>query len=155
LATLQALLANMAGMYGVYHGPEGLTRIAQRCRNLAAAVASGARALGHSTPNSDSALFDTICIDVGDSAKMAESAERAGVNVRVLDASRITVSIDETTTPEDANLLLKILGGGTSKVTVEELAEKVRAPQTLHAIKKKHALLLTLAPGDCDWQLRT
>ena len=128
---MQALLANMAAMYGVYHGPDGLRNIAQRCRGLAATIATGARALGHSTPNVDSALFDTVCIDVGDAAKMAADAEARGVNVRVLDASRITVSVDETTTPADANLLLDILGGGSSnEVTVERLAEQVRGLTT-------------------------
>lgn len=125
MSALQALLANMAAMYGVYHGPDGLIQIAQRCRTLAATIAAGARALGHSTPNADSALFDTVCIDVGDASKMAAAAEARGVNVRILDASRITISVDETTTPADANLLLEILGGGSSSFTVESLAAEV------------------------------
>ena len=58
---LQALLANIAGMYGVYHGPDGLLEIATRCHALAGIVAAGAEKLGHSVAR-DAPFFDTVCI---------------------------------------------------------------------------------------------
>jgi glycine dehydrogenase len=133
-AAVQALLANIAAMYGVYHGPDGITRIAERCRALAAIVAEGARRLGYSTPNGADALFDTVCIDVGDAAAICSAATARGVNLRKLNDSCITVSVDETTTPEDVDLVLEILAGKPTDVTAEALAGSV--PELPSAFKR-------------------
>lgn len=119
---VQALLANMAAMYGVYHGPEGLKAIAQRCHTMAAVVAEGARRAGHTV--ADTPFFDTVCIDVGDSAAMVSRASQAAINLRALDANRITVAVDETTTIADLDALLGVLNGGAG-LSATDIAEGI------------------------------
>lgn len=121
---VQALLANMAAMYGVYHGPAGLKAIAQRCHTMAAVVAEGARRAGHTV--ADTPFFDTVCIDVGDSAAVVARAAAAGINLRALDAARITIAVDETTTHEDLDVLLDVLRGSAGP-SAAEIAEAVDA----------------------------
>ena len=77
ICTAQALLANIAAMYGVYHGPQGLTAIARRCNGLAHVLAAGAEKLGHSVAR-DEPFFDTVCLDVGDVNKVRCSRLEAG-----------------------------------------------------------------------------
>ena len=106
ICTAQVLPAVVASMYAVYHGPAGLTRIAQRIAAYTATLAAGLSSLG-SPPLYDSA-FDTLTIDRG-SAKaaldIAAKAVAAGVNVRVLRGTCIGISLDETSTREDVVLL--------------------------------------------------
>ena len=71
LISLQALLANIAALYAVYHGPEGLKTIAARVNGLAAVLAEGAKKLGHGVPSKP--FFDTVAITVGDAAKVRKS----------------------------------------------------------------------------------
>jgi glycine dehydrogenase len=121
---VQALLANIAAMYGVYHGPDGLTEIATRVAGLARVVAAGAEKLGHSVAR-DAPFFDTVCITPkgGDAAAVCDAAVKLGMNFRQLDDKRVTISIDETTTVEDADDILKALaGGGGAGASVESLA---------------------------------
>ena len=72
---MQALLANIAAMFAVYHGPKGLLEIASRCNGLAHVVAAGAEKLGHSVSR-DAPFFDTVCIDVKDSKKVRSVSSR-------------------------------------------------------------------------------
>lgn len=65
---LQALLSNIAAMYAVYHGPEGLKKIADRVHGLAVVLEEGSKKLGHKV--SGQAFFDTVCIDVGNSKQV-------------------------------------------------------------------------------------
>jgi glycine dehydrogenase len=104
ICTSQVLLANMAGMYAVWHGPHGLRMIAGRIHRLAALLA---RAL-----NVDGAFFDTIQIKLGagDTVKIHTAALAAGYNLRIVDANTLAISIDETTTREDIACLLQIFG---------------------------------------------
>lgn len=127
ICTAQALLANIAAMYAVYHGPKGLTEIATRCNALAHILANGAEKLGHSVAR-DAPFFDTICINVGDSAAACRTAVEHGINLRPLDASRVTVAIDETTTLEDVDALFAVLNGGkAASFSAESLAASVEA----------------------------
>ncbi len=100
ICTSQVLLANMAGMYAVWHGPQGLTRIATRIHRLTCLLA---RALGVS-----GAFFDTIIAKVG--ADGTARLKDAPFDVRLLDAETIGISLDETTTREDIAALAAFLG---------------------------------------------
>ncbi|SCL24154.1 glycine dehydrogenase [Micromonospora pallida] len=97
ICTAQVLLAVMAGMYAVYHGPDGLRKIAARTHDMAARLAAGLRAGGVTV--ADVAFFDTVCAHVpGRAAQVVAEAETRGVNLRLVDADRVGISCDETTT---------------------------------------------------------
>ncbi|WP_430502087.1 aminomethyl-transferring glycine dehydrogenase [Micromonospora trifolii] len=101
ICTAQVLLAVMAGMYAVYHGPDGLRDIATRTHRMAARLAAGLRAGGVDV--ADVAFFDTVTATVpGGAARVVAAAAQRGVNLRLVDADRVGVSCDETTT--DAHL---------------------------------------------------
>ncbi|MDR2129041.1 MAG: aminomethyl-transferring glycine dehydrogenase [Burkholderiaceae bacterium] len=107
ICTAQVLPAVVSSMYAVYHGPDGLRRIAARVAAYAAILAAGLKQLGH-TLRHDSA-FDTLCIASGAAtAPLLERARAAGVNLRQIDAEALGISLDETTTREDIALLWKI-----------------------------------------------
>ncbi|QGN48790.1 aminomethyl-transferring glycine dehydrogenase [Micromonospora sp. WMMC415] len=97
ICTAQVLLAVMAGMYAVYHGPDGLRAIAARTHEMAARLAAGLRAGGVGV--ADVAFFDTVTATVpGRAADVVAAAARRGVNLRLVDADRVGISCDETTT---------------------------------------------------------
>ncbi|GAB3935504.1 hypothetical protein GCM10027614_10340 [Micromonospora vulcania] len=97
ICTAQVLLAVMAGMYAVYHGPDGLRDIAARTHEMAVRLAAGLRAGG--VPVADVAFFDTVTASVpGRAAQVVAAAAERGVNLRLVDADRVGVSCDETTT---------------------------------------------------------
>ncbi|XP_004291039.1 PREDICTED: glycine dehydrogenase (decarboxylating), mitochondrial [Fragaria vesca subsp. vesca] len=126
ICTAQALLANMAAMYAVYHGPEGLKTISQRVHGLAGAFAVGLKKLGtvevQSLP-----FFDTVKVTVGDAHAIADAAVKNGINLRVLDSKTITVSFDETTTLEDVDQLFKVFAlGKPVSFTAASLAPEVQ-----------------------------
>lgn len=127
ICTAQALLANIAAMYGVYHGPAGLTAIAERVHGLATVLAAGAAKLGHTPPSTP--FFDTVSIKVGDATKVVKDGHAAGINLRQLDASTVSVALDETTTLADVDDLFRILAGGRDPgFTAEALAPSVSGP---------------------------
>ena len=110
ICTAQVLLAVMAAMYAVYHGPDGLKRIARRVARYTAILAAGLRQLGQSVVHASA--FDTLCIDAGDqAAAILERAQAAGANLRVRGNGSICISLDETTTRADLELLWRIFGG--------------------------------------------
>ncbi len=97
ICTAQVLLAVMAGMYAVYHGPQGLARIARRVHLYANTLASGLRQLGWNV--SEVPFFDTVRVDLGDTpaSEIVRRAEARQTNLRVVDAHTISISLDETT----------------------------------------------------------
>ncbi|OKI85163.1 aminomethyl-transferring glycine dehydrogenase [Micromonospora sp. CB01531] len=98
ICTAQVLLAVMAGMYAVYHGPDGLRAIARRTHEMAARLAAGLRAGGVQV--ADVAFFDTVTATVpGRAAEVVAAAARRNVNLRLVDADRVGIACDETTTP--------------------------------------------------------
>ena len=100
ICTAQVLLAVMASMYAVYHGPEGLRRIARRVHALTAALAAGLEAGGVEVLTRE--IFDTITVRVPGRADAVVAAARdRGVNLRLVDADRVGIALDETTTPGD------------------------------------------------------
>jgi glycine dehydrogenase len=111
ICTAQALLANMAAMYAVYHGPEGLKAIATRVHGLAGILSAGANKLGLKT--FPAPFFDTVKIGVpGNAAKLVAAAEAEHCNIRMMDANTVVLSLDETTSVEDVDQLLRILAQG-------------------------------------------
>jgi glycine dehydrogenase len=99
ICTAQALLANMAAMYAVYHGPQGLINIATRVALLAQTVADSLRERGL-TLVSDF-FFDTIAVQVKDLATVKAKAEKQEINLRYVDGQTIVISLDETTNVDD------------------------------------------------------
>ncbi|PWU62258.1 glycine dehydrogenase (aminomethyl-transferring) [Micromonospora globispora] len=98
ICTAQVLLAVMAGMYAVYHGPDGLRAIARRTHDMAARLAAGLRAGGVEVV--DVAFFDTVTALVpGRAAQVVAAAAERNVNLRLVDGDRVGISCDETTTP--------------------------------------------------------
>ncbi|TYB79313.1 aminomethyl-transferring glycine dehydrogenase [Bizionia myxarmorum] len=122
ICTAQVLLAVMAGMYAVYHGPKGLEFIANRVHSTAVSVANALEKLGFDQTNT--AYFDTIKIKAN-SEHIKAAAEKAGVNFFYPDAETVTISINETTTLKDANQIVSIFAGVSNKETVviESLSE--------------------------------
>ncbi len=129
VCTAQVLLANIAAMYAVYHGPEGLKTIARRVHRLAATLAEGLRKLDIEVPTS--AFFDTITVRTGVRTQAIHAAARAQkINLRVIDDSSIGISIDETTTSEDVETLWSIFAGAGKAIpsfAACDLADKIPA----------------------------
>jgi len=107
ICTAQVLLAVMASMYAVYHGPEGLTRIARRTHRLAAILASALRAAG---VNVGEHFFDTLHIKDIDAKAIHARAAAARINLRAIDSEAVGISLDETTTREDIVALGQLFG---------------------------------------------
>ena len=111
ICTAQVLLAIMASMYAVYHGADGLKKIAQRVHRLTAALASGLQRLGFEVANEN--FFDTLKISVGNRPikDILRVAENHRVNLRVYDSENVGVSLDEATSAEELETLLRIFNG--------------------------------------------
>jgi len=132
ICTAQVLLANIASMYAVYHGPKGLSEIAQRVHSFTAILALGLTKLGHSVEQQH--FFDTLSIKTG--AKTAElhaKARATGINLREIDAERLGLSLDETTDQTAVEALLALFAGEQAAPAVSDLAAQIasRLPQNL------------------------
>ncbi len=121
ICTAQVLLAVMASMYAVYHGPEGLTRIASRVARLTAILAEGLRTLGHASVHASA--FDTLCIEAGDAAQaILARAKQARINLRVRGNGSLCISLDETTTRADVEALWGVFANaGATLPTIDAL----------------------------------
>ncbi len=110
ICTAQVLLAVMASMYAVYHGPDGLRKIARRIHSLTCRLAEGLERLGYGVAHWD--FFDTIRLDLGprSSAEILRRAARENCNLRILGPQSVGISLDETTTPNDIEMLLGLFG---------------------------------------------
>jgi glycine dehydrogenase len=126
ICTAQALPASMASMYAVWHGPEGLKKIARRIHLLTMGLAKGLEQLGQTAkPSGNLRFFDTLHIDVGAGNRpaRARAAEARQINFRVLDSRTLGISLDETTTEKDVMDILAVFNGGaTPDVSVADLA---------------------------------
>ncbi|MGP0222092.1 aminomethyl-transferring glycine dehydrogenase [Paenarthrobacter sp. NCHU4564] len=111
ICTAQALLAIVASMYAVYHGPEGLKSIAETVHGNARVLATALQKAGRELV-SDS-FFDTLTVSVpGKADKVIGAAEARGINLRYIDADTVGVSVDETTTPEVLSAVAVAFGAG-------------------------------------------
>jgi glycine dehydrogenase len=110
ICTSQALLAIMAAFYAMYHGPEGLRRIAQRIHRFTAILAGGLAELGFSADNAR--YFDTLTLTVGEQqADIVARARQEQLNLRVIDRDRLGISLDETCTRADVEQLWRVFAG--------------------------------------------
>ncbi|MCX4750778.1 aminomethyl-transferring glycine dehydrogenase [Kitasatospora sp. NBC_01287] len=124
ICTAQVLLAVMASMYAVYHGPDGLADIARRTHRYAAALAAGLRAGGVELAHE--AFFDTVTAKVtGRAAAVLAAAREAGVNLYQVDADTVSISCDETTTRE--HLAAVWAAFGVAGVDADAVAETLPA----------------------------
>jgi len=114
ICTAQALLANMAAMYTLYHGPQGLKDIAERVHTLTSVLAQGVQDAGHKVKNA--VYFDTLAIEVnGKSADaLLAEARKKQINLRRINDKTVGVSLDETVTKQDLADLLQVFGSKTS-----------------------------------------
>jgi glycine dehydrogenase len=126
ICTAQVLLAVMAGMYAVYHGPRGLERIARRTHRLTAILKAGLVKLGLAvTPE---AFFDTLTVSCGAKATaVVEGALAAGVNLRRVGSGALGISLDETATREDVEALWRIFAGGPPGFAFSDLEDTADA----------------------------
>ncbi len=117
ICTAQALLANIAGLYAAWHGPEGLRRIATRVERLTSLVAAAVGTSGYQVVNE--AWFDTLTIRVPDADRVIEEAAHRRINLRRVDDRTVGVSIDETVTLDDINRLLQAFGIQTEAAAID------------------------------------
>ncbi len=113
ICTAQVLLAVMAGMYGVYHGPNGLKKIAGRVHGLTKSLEAGLKSLGIKQVNEY--YFDTLKIEVSDKNAIQQKALANGINFRYFNDNHIGISLDETSTLEDVKEILNVFGAVKSE----------------------------------------
>lgn len=116
ICTAQVLLANMSAFYAMWHGPIGLKNIATRVHALTSILAKS----GVKVTNKN--YFDTLTIEVQDSKVISGAALSAGFNIRVVDANKISISFDETSTKEDLAIIAKVLGASIKFDASEEFS---------------------------------
>ncbi|MGH7496078.1 MAG: aminomethyl-transferring glycine dehydrogenase [bacterium] len=123
ICTAQVLLAVMAGMYAVYHGPDALIKIAKRIHHLAKILARGVQKLGHRVWHAD--YFDTLRISLRGLSmnEVKQAAEARKINLRFFDDGTVGIALDETSGPEEVAALMAVLApAGKTNFTVAELA---------------------------------
>jgi glycine dehydrogenase len=126
ICTAQALLANMAAAYAIYHGPEGLKNIARRIHWLTAILAAGLERLGFETGQAGLLpYFDTLRVELGSKqiSEIIKIAEVHRINLRVIDENTLGIALDETVTEADLAELVQIFSGDRApSFTVSEVA---------------------------------
>jgi glycine dehydrogenase len=125
VCTAQVLLAVIAAMYAVWHGPERLTAIAKKIHELAATLAAGLEAIGYTLAHDS--FFDTIAVEAGDKAQaIIDAAREKHINLRAA-GSQVIVAFDELTTSADVDDLLGVFAGDKKAPTSDSLASSVDA----------------------------
>ena len=143
ICTAQVLLAVMAGFYAVYQGPEGLARIARRVHRMALVLREGLVRLGFETENET--FFDTLTVLLPDAIRggaraVHERMRERGINLREVDAGRVGISVDETTTPEVIAEVLAGFASGAAAPSIAELDARAR-PCLLAAMLRTDPIL--------------
>ncbi len=130
ICTAQVLLAVMASMYAVYHGPEGLKKIALRVHRQASILALALKQLGLEVVNTQ--WFDTLTIKTPNAKKIHDNAQKLSCNLRVIDSEHVGVSIDETTGRKELQMLWTIFGGeGELNIDVIDQSVSSSVPSSL------------------------
>lgn len=152
VCTSQALLANMAAMYAIYHGPTGLTRIAKKVHSFTSLLKAAVERLGFRVVNDT--FFDTLTIDVSPVCKNAELVHAAAalksINLRRIDNGHVGVTFDESVSREELNALVNVFGvvasGPNDLLTTLPLPTPLGYPESLartsefltHPVFNKH-----------------
>jgi glycine dehydrogenase len=125
ICTAQVLLAVMASLYAVYHGPEGLRVIARRIHRLTCLLSSGLRAAGINVKNTT--FFDTLHLSVGaqTAREILRRAKSFGMNLRVISEGELGISLDEATTLEEVGRLIELFRGDQEPVALPDVPECV------------------------------
>ncbi len=132
ICTAQVLLAVIASMYAVYHGPDGLREIAQDIHQKTSVLALGLKQLGFQRVNPH--FFDTLTLRVpGRVEEILESARRNGINLRKVDEAHLGIALDETTTPEVVEAVWQAFGGNFK---FEDFEPQNHLPQALRRTSK-------------------
>jgi glycine dehydrogenase len=129
ICTAQALLAIMAGLYAMHHGPEGLRAIAKRVHHFTTQLASALDGTAHTVVNNS--WFDTLTIQTESADAIHTLAESRGFNLRRINDTHIGISLDETTTAEELESLVELFGGAYS---TEGTEEKSDAPSSMNPL---------------------
>ncbi|MEP7084469.1 MAG: aminomethyl-transferring glycine dehydrogenase, partial [Betaproteobacteria bacterium] len=123
ICTAQVLLAVIAAMYAVYHGPQGLARIARRVHRLTAILKDGLGRLGHSVPTVH--FFDTLLVKTGArTAKIVDHGRQHGLNFRRVSDETLGVALDETTTRDDVAMIWHCFNDEDAPFSVEALDQE-------------------------------
>ena len=128
ICTAQVLLAVMASMYAVYHGPEGLVRIARRTHRMAALLAAALRKAGIGVGEG---FFDTLHVTGVDAHALHVKAQAARFNLRAIDAGSLGISLDETTTREELMALAQVFGAELRDIDALDAETEDALPPTL------------------------
>jgi glycine dehydrogenase len=108
ICTAQALLAIMAGLFAMHHGPQGLRNIGARVHDMTSSLAESLTASGLRLKNAS--WFDTLCVEVDDAAQVIQRAELAGFNFRKISSTSVGISLDETTTNKELLAICGVFG---------------------------------------------
>jgi len=144
VCTAQVLLAVIAAMYAVWHGPEGLRRIARRVNLQARLLAGAARRAGLALRHED--CFDTIAFDAADADALMARARESGFNLRRLDGKGIAIALDETVTRAELERLSQVIGAPLADAPASLPPEMLRGGKLLthpsfHAYHAEHEML--------------
>ncbi len=123
ICTSQVLLANIAGFYAVWHGPQGLKRIANRIHRFTDILAAGLKAKGLTLRHES--WFDTLCVEVADKAGVLARAEQREINLRSDIPGAVGITLDETTTRQDVLDLFSVLTGDDHGLEIDALDKEV------------------------------
>ncbi|MEQ9723489.1 aminomethyl-transferring glycine dehydrogenase [Yersinia alsatica] len=123
ICTSQVLLANIASLYAVYHGPQGLQRIAGRIHRMTDILAAGLQQAGLTLRFQH--WFDTLTVDVKDKAAVLARALSFGINLRTDIHGAVGITLDETTSREDIQTLFALLAGDNHGLDIDQLDAKV------------------------------
>jgi glycine dehydrogenase len=137
ICTAQALLAIMASMYAVYHGPDGMKGIAQQVHFSAVALANELKKIGLNVE--EGIFFDTIKINGADNSKVKQLAEAAQINFRYTE-NAITISVDQTTDADDINAIIEVFAKATGKAASSITQENIFSQKSL-ITNRKSAIL--------------
>jgi glycine dehydrogenase len=135
ICTAQVLLAVMASMYAVYHGPDGLVRIARRVHRFAAILAAALRKTGAKVGGEH---FDTLLVSGVDAAAIHAKAAAARINLRAIDDGRVGISLDETTSRADVGAIAALFGAAAIDIDVLDTSTPDALPT---ALKRTSAFL--------------
>ena len=127
ICTAQVLLAVMASMYAVYHGPAGIKKIAEKVHLLTVILAEGLKRLGYKI--STEPFFDTVRVELSKRSRseILGASQALGINLRVWDANSVGISLDEATTVQDLLNLFEVFAGADSlPFTIERLVERAQ-----------------------------
>ena len=147
ICTAQALLANMAAAYAIWHGPEGLAAIAGRIHGLASRFAASLEAGGHSVSNQ---LFDTVTVSInGKAAELVDRAREDGLLLRLIDADMLSVAFDETSTETDLQILcdlmdVKLVADSSSALPSQRDATHFLSQEIFHANRSETEMMRLL-----------